>query len=628
MFSARRKSKKTDPKLLMTFSEYNTFQGFYKITPADGSLDPERVFNLCILYVTGWLRERVERNKNFDKTEVQFLYDYPDMKDPSADGFDVFAKEEMFLKRAKNQFDISIFALKEFGEWTIRIREPNNQTETTHLDRLFTTDAALKLTDKYVYLAVRTKCKESHHHGKKAAAFRPAFLPGIFLENRFTVSEGSIASHDYPVNLKRISIERSGNRKKDDFEFIKIINDPGRQMPVIFCPAFDADLQKDKDTFRTDKLAQHMAGLAYVVTDEARNGYKDLIGERMSELLKKIILSPRDATTKIKTNYLCIMPLTDVGKKFEWFAIDPSIRSIEKPAQSENAIRKEIGRVEKTVTDRLLQMNGREGGPDIDHGDVLYYSDLWDAYISKTDSKVIEELNSKLEDAKGEIKRLIETQEENISEKLDEIIAEVKKKAEADFKKEKEADAERFKDQLKRKDRDIQEKQEALEKLEKEKRSLDEKLRKTYNFELENGKLKFIQSFLTKTYKGRALDTWVKDNMSKYIVFHKKGTDSYRVFNYPQEDILRNAFILLYANEMLFKGDMKEELYDKIKTDKMMSGFEIASSGKDAEKISVDGHDADWHVTYSEHNAGMFRIYYYRDEKTGMATVVSVTRHA
>ena len=93
MFSARRKSKKTDPKLLMTFSEYNTFQGFYKITPADGSLDPERVFNLCILYVTGWLRERVERNKNFDKTEVQFLYDYPDMKDPSADGFDVLEKQ-------------------------------------------------------------------------------------------------------------------------------------------------------------------------------------------------------------------------------------------------------------------------------------------------------------------------------------------------------------------------------------------------------------------------------------------------------------------------------------------------------------------------------------------------------
>ena len=224
-----------DEKPLMNFTEYHTFQGFYKVTPSDKDQTPEYAFNRCILHITNWLKNRIKLNKHYDSSEVQFLYDYPEPDSLLTEGFDVFADEDLHLKRAKKQFDISIFAIKEFGEWTIRIREPNNQSEKTYLDWLFTTDIALKISGDFVYLAVRTKCKESHSHGKKASPFRTKCLPYIFKDESLIVSEGNIASHNYQVNMQKLSINRTGNRKKDEYEFIKIIKDPNRQMPVVFC---------------------------------------------------------------------------------------------------------------------------------------------------------------------------------------------------------------------------------------------------------------------------------------------------------------------------------------------------------------------------------------------------------
>ena len=215
---------RSDETPLMNFTEYHTFQGFYKVTPSDKTQTPEYAFNRCILHITSWLKKRIKLNKHYDSSEVQFLYDYPEPDSLLTEGFDVFADEDLHLKRAKKQFDISIFAIKEFGEWTIRIREPNNQSEKAYLDWLFTTDIALKISGDLVYLAVRTKCKESHSHGKKASPFRTKCLPYIFKDESLIVSEGGIVSHNYPVNMKKLNITRSGNRKNDEYEFIKIIN--------------------------------------------------------------------------------------------------------------------------------------------------------------------------------------------------------------------------------------------------------------------------------------------------------------------------------------------------------------------------------------------------------------------
>ena len=58
----------TKPSAIMPFTEYKTFQGFYKIRPADESRDLNYVFNKSILHVTDWLKQRFESAK--ERTEA------------------------------------------------------------------------------------------------------------------------------------------------------------------------------------------------------------------------------------------------------------------------------------------------------------------------------------------------------------------------------------------------------------------------------------------------------------------------------------------------------------------------------------------------------------------------------
>ena len=154
----------TKPSAIMPFTEYNTFQGFYKIRPADESRDLNYVFNKSILHVTDWLRERFEEagtKTEFDSSEYRFLNDYPSAKSMETENFDVFAAENIIVTGAGTRFDIDVLGIKDFGEWAMRIFEPNNKSEADYADRLFTTDIAIKKADEFVFLAIKTTCTES-----------------------------------------------------------------------------------------------------------------------------------------------------------------------------------------------------------------------------------------------------------------------------------------------------------------------------------------------------------------------------------------------------------------------------------------------------------------------------------
>ena len=617
---------RTDPKALMNFSEYNTFQGFYKITSGDKDQGLDRAFNKCILFIVDWVRSRIEANNHYDEAEIRFLYDYPVPGELLALGYDVFENEDFHLKRAKTQFDIAIFALKEFGEWTIRVREPNNQTDQAHLDWLFTTDIALKMEENYVFLAVRTKCKESHHHSDKALIYRTAFLRSLFEDESLIISEGGISSHDYPMNMRRLKIERSGNAKKDDYEFLKVIKDPGRQMPIVFCPSI-LDEADEKDAFRIIKLSEHMSGEAYVVIDEQKNGYKDLFKERMTDILMQVGLSSNDAMEMIKTNYLYIEPRSE-NEKYKWFPMDPAISDIEEMSKAhEGTIKKELKGVENHVYETFYRRNDTDK-PDYDHGDVLYYSELWSEYINNSDdSKRLEEALAAKQDAEQRLKELTESHEENVSAKVEEVVKEYSEKLEEGFKREMQSEKARFEEQLRKKEALIDEQRAAIDENKKRIEELEEKLRKSYDYSLENEKLAYLNRFWSKSYKKGALTDWVEENMSDLIVLHGDAVDSYKKWGYPKEDIVRNAFILLYADEMRSAGNITDEQFEAIRTDKTLSVFDIDRSGEDGKKHPVNGHDLDYHVVYSAHTADMFRIYYYRDKNLGKIVIGYIGKH-
>ena len=625
-------SAKLSQKVLMNFIEYNTFQGFYKVTSGDKDQTAERVFNKCILAVIDWVRSRIELNEQYDGAEVRFLYDYPSLQSEEASVFDVFGQEDFHLKRAKKQFDIAIFALKEFGEWTIRIREPNNKEEKDYLDWLFTTDVALKMAGDYVLLACRTKCKESHKRDNRATPFRPKFLTDMFKDEYFVISEAGVSSHDYQMDLERVKIEISGNAKKDDYAFLKVVKDPGRQMPLIFCPALRGEDNR-KDRYRVRTLAWHMSGEAYVVTDEQKNGYKDLFKDRMADVLKQAGLTANEALEQIKTNYLYLEPSSD-GEKFKWFPMDPAIDELaepeeneELPAESKKVIKDEIKGVEDHVYERLLSRNDTDT-PDIDYGVTMFYSELWSEYINNSDdSKRLEEAIAAREAAEQRLKELTESHEEDVSAKVDEVVKELSEKLEEGHRREMQSERARFEERLNKKEARINELSAARDEDQKTIKDLDEKLRKNYDYSVENAKLAYLNSFLSKSYKRGALTDWVTENMGALIEVHGDADDSYRKWGYPKEDLVRNAFIMLYADELLRAGEMSQEVYDAVHTDKTMSGFELDRSGEDGKKHPIDGNSLDQHVVYSEHSADMFRIYYYRDEAKGKIVVGYIGKH-
>ena len=618
--------ERTSQKPLMNFIEYNTFQGFYKITSADKEQGLDRVFNKCILIITEWVKSRIELNNHYDKAEINFLYEYPEPDSLLAPGYDVFAEEDFHLKRAKKQFDIAILAIKEFGEWTIRIREPNNQEEKGHLDWLFTTDVALKLEGDHVFLAVRTKCKESHSHGEKATPFRVKFLRDIFEDESLIISEGSILSHDYPMNLSRMAIERSGNARKDDYEFLKVVKDPGRQIPVIFCPSL-CDEENEKDKYRISKLAWHMSGEAYVVIDEQNNGYKDLFKDRMTDLLKQIGITPNDALEKIKTNYLYLNPLSE-SDTYKWFPIDPAIEAFEEMTdECKKTIKAEIKVVEDTVAERLLGMNDRDKA-DIDYGVTMFYSELWSEYINNSDdTKRLEEALAAQKDAEQRLKELTESQEENVSAKVDEVLKEYTDQLEQGFEKKMQSEKARFEEQLRKKESRISELSANLDESGKKIAELGEELRQSYNYSLDNYKLKYFLRFKSKNYKNGNLTDWVTENMGDLIEVHRAAEDSYKSWGYPNEDVVRDAFILLYAEEMLRAGQMTEDQFKCIHEDDTMSGFGIDKSGNDGKKRMIGKTELKYHVTYSAHTPVMFRIYYYRDKEKGKIVIGYLEQH-
>ncbi len=620
-----------DEKPLMNFTEYHTFQGFYKVTPSDKEQTPEYAFNRCILHITSWLKKRIKLNKHYDSSEVQFLYDYPEPDSLLTEGFDVFADEDLHLKRAKKQFDISIFAIKEFGEWTIRIREPNNQSEKAYLDWLFTTDIALKISGDLVYLAVRTKCKESHSHGKKASPFRTKCLPYIFKDESLIVSEGNIASHNYPFNMKKLNITRSGNRKNDEYEFIKIIKDTDRQMPVIFCPAF-FNAEDEKNGFRITKLSEHLSGMAYVVTDEPCNGYKDLFKERMADFLKEAGIKPVDALNKIKADYLCINPLSD-EKRSQWFMIDPSISEFEtKDKLCEKAIEKEIGQIEDYVKDRMLNMDS-----DITYGETLFYSALWDEYINKTDSKLIEDLNSQLGEAQQKLSEVIANHEENDEQKLQEVMAELTEKLKADYEKDKKVKAAQFESRLEAKDFKISELKAENGTLTKRVKELEALLPKELSrMKAEDiaDQVKDYLSHITEIpSKKEGVLTWIDENFSDNIFVHNDARNSYRKYMDLGFHLDRfcNGFILLNAYTLNKKGEMSDEVYEKI--NEKWGNISIDNSGytyESTQKIPaarIGEKVLDMHVVHGSNDKEMFRIYFYYDENSQKTIVGSMPDH-
>ena len=432
------KQSNTSAKALYPFTEYNTFQGFYKIKSADEGQDLNYVFNKCILHVTDWLKSRLETAKekyeeekktDFDPSEYSFLDDYPSVEIMKDEGFDVFAAEKPVVSGSGPRFDINILGLKDYGEWTISIFEPNNGANTNDQDRLFTTEIALKKTSDYIFLALKVMCKESYiKHDAKAIPFRPVFIRDIIEDPELIVSEGNIESEEYPINIAKLNIDLKGNLHKDEFAFLNIICDPKRQMPVVFCPA-SGGYNKKVYKELINSFSWSMSGEAYVITDEhgdISDSYRGLFEKMNSspsfDILKKAKLPVKDAIDKIKNNYLIIHPFMNGVCDIEWHSVNGQIKSAVNPDDIKKKITVEVYNIRKDVGLSLMDRREGSGCPVIVFGDVIFYSELWNKYIGISYNETIENLRNENDEYKHKLNEMINNLEVYSQDQINELM--------------------------------------------------------------------------------------------------------------------------------------------------------------------------------------------------------------
>ena len=677
-----------NPRPIMPFTEYNTFQGFYKIRPADEIRDLNYVFNKSILHVTDWLKLRfkgAEEKTEIDHAEYRFLDDYPSAESMETEDFDIFATENMIVTGAGTRFDIDVLGIKDFGEWTIRIFEPNNGAEASYADRLFTTDIAIKKTDDFVFLAIKTTCTESLlQHETKAGMFRPVFLRNIVEDPELTVSGGNLVALKYPILIEKLNIDLKGNLLKDEYEFLNVIIDPKRQMPVVFCPASSV---YDKVAYgRLIKVfSWNMSGEAYVITDEhgdRSDCYKGLFEKMYTnpkyDILKKAKMPVNEAMAKMKDNYLVIYPPVSGICGIEWYPVNEEIKNyssvLPKPeneadndpaneaepapdAQAETAapaseplpaeppklpdgikdlIKEEVHNIRASVGSSLMTRREASGCSDIDYGDTSFYSELWNKYVDKSDSKTIERLRLKNEEYESKLDEMIRNREAYSKDQIEEFRVKHDRDVDQainDLQKE----LDTYQQRLKKAEKQLNIEQDKSEKAEKaiadytKKKEASEKI-----LNLQSDLIDFYVRFMSVPYEKKNLLKWIEETMGEKVTILTQAKQDYDDLYKRIDDDgirLRDACILMYAYMLKESGDesMPEDLYNAIEESGRMSAFTASPTGKTESMqhcLKQFGHKADHHIRYGgSYSNYMFRIYFDFDQETKKYLIVSVTDH-
>ena len=589
------------------FSQYWTFQGFYRILPGSDDIDLYDVYRKCICHVTFWVRKRVRPRNLTSCEEVDFLNKYPD---PSK-----FSELELFVPMLNEgnvisephvlnkKYDIKLVATRD-GEWAIRIVEPNNKKEATIRSRVFITNIGIKMTDSGVLLAVRTTCKDTREAKGKtdAAAFRPGFLPNIYKDSSLVVTEGAVGTLNYPVMEGPLVTNSTGNRKNDALDLInKLIRDEGRQEPVIFCHTNKEKLPENQ----INDILHSTTGFAYCITDVYGDNYKSVF-ENLG--LKDSVV--KDMDTKIKDNFLVIGRGKDCSEMY-WF---PSGR----PGM-------------KKMCDSIVAYNTRRDGiektPAFGYGEVLFYRDLWNQNYKTIERRAIES-DAEIDELRKSLDVLKEqpiiSGDKEAQKTIDDSIGKI----------------ERYKGIIKDKNDKIRSLSDKISELELTIQQLEKKLSpediseaQKHVKEVEEAVQDYLGRYHAFPEKKRDVIQWINDTFGDVITIHNDAKKSYENFMdrpFPLDKFCY-AFVLLNAYTLKENGDLDKDVYDEI--EKTWAYLKCDKSGfteSNAQKIPAAwiGSDLlDMHIKYGSNGDEIFRIYFYYDKNERKTIVGSMPDH-
>ena len=622
------KKEHHSPLPLCAFRQYWTYQGYYKLTPAQGSgMSVEDVFNKSILYITGWLKGKL--GSALEEEELNFFNIYPDAEEYAS--FRLFEDgKDIIDNRVHRRYDINVLAIKDESEWTLRMVEPQTPTlksknvdEPQHLERQFVTNAALKKADDCVYFTARVTCKEPEYNGDDyAAVFRPAFVHYIYDDESIVMTEGAVETGEYPIDGSIISMN-TGSKEECRRFFDDLINNPFRQHSIVL---FNPEME-EKDRTATEEIAKLLGGCGYIVTEEESKCFANLFN----------VMDMPEAISKIKDNYLVIYPLT--GDSFdsaetEWFPV----------------YFKDRNRMKDEVYSYTFRKDGVIKTPKYMYGDVLFCSDLKKKYV--------EEIGRAAD--KGLLARLAEQLKEAERDKASSSADEQKRKLEEIEKTMREL--ERQNGELRRKNAEYAG---IIEQKNNEKNILSEKLKRACaerdnmlssqpteemlkarekNRELAEFAEEYMNKYLTVTLgPGKFIEVipWIKSTFPETIFIHPDAERAYNKLGreYPVDKVCA-GFVFLNAFVRYRRGDWTKEQYLKVSESELISAFfgeseRTLSSNFDktdapeAAFIEYKGIKQllNLHVTYSEVSSEAIRIYFIYDADEGKAVVGSMPDH-
>lgn len=632
---------------ILTYKQYRTFQGYYRIKSAlDKGLGLKDVFNKSILHVMDWLKYRLEGAETTRPDELNFLSHYPS-PDKYVD-FELFTGEDNYISiEANTDYDISLFAVKEENAWTLRLLEPNNDSENTnkakpsedentsgesssapprerHPERIFITNISVKQTENDVKLAVRITCREPNINREDCAAYRPAFLYMIYEDEDLLLTEGNIESSDYPINGDEIVLNTKSGEECTKFCHELLLNEE-RQLPIVLAPSQFTD---DK---QIGQLASDTAASAYLIIENDKKKFAKLFSKLKSEN-KLTEAEFTEYKNRLDKEFLCFNPIKD-GNRY-WFSME------------EEDWKKKLVALLRSYTVRRDE-EGKKPAP-ITYGDLLFRTALLDKYVREIEDASNREL---LEDIKKQQEETMKKMESFVSEDemrklLEEsaaLLDRIKLLEESNRKYSSENTT--YKQLIDEKNEEINNQRAQIEKNKTEIRSLESRLPSKEQQEdaLRREEVKceacrYMDKYRDRPKKKNEVLQWIKDNFSEHILLHGDAEKAYKKYSDALMELDRFclAFVLLNACVMNKNGEMPDDVYTAIREKPELSvlepdtptGFD-SSVAPPAAFINYLGKKCllDRHLKYSADSSETFRIYYLFCSTENKAVIGSMPDH-
>ncbi len=630
---------------ILTYRQYLTFQGFYRVKARANDMTMEDVFVKCILHVAQWLKDRSDY-EDYD-SDMSFLPYYLSVEEYKVFEEILFGDEYKISQRANRTHDVSIFASKTEKEWTVRVVEPDNARETVdYPGRVFITNIAVKNRDDSVFVAIKTVCKEPSNNVSEASAFRPACLYYIYEDEDLEMYEGGIEVDDYPITGDPICLSTTSKTSCRNL-YDNLINMSERQMPIILCPTIEdeAFMQKVFD------LANRVSGSAYIIYEETKKDYAKLLYDYMKncflgEIIKNsfIYLPPINATEFMIPDDIDKVPSRQIlyykcfldGRKETWSAFDTDDKGIRD--------------LELRIRTHTVNRDGIKRGPKYEYGDTHFYEELIDKHYKNIEDTVGPDILENIEEQLDFFAKESDFLPEAEREKYDKKISELSKTIIENQEKE-----DGLKRELNKRSNIITEWQEKYRNLKTIYNELYSKYSEYFPaeqdgiIEEESTSVTLLDSYMRATEdqwneifpkKNDEVVEWIRQKYSSTIIIHNDAEKAFDKKATSHLDIEKfcEAFGYLDAYVRFRNGTLSPKILSAIedKTPFKVTPLTLHGEAKDYPAYFIDIREGDYyqrgvicdlHIKYGTNGRGIFRIYFAYVKELQKAVVGSMPDH-